>query len=95
MTVQIQQGTRIRGVTEKFRPGAGATPPCRVIASACAALVAPAPVCGGLNRVPGPVQTWYPMWTGAGTGLRPTEYLSRSELSRSQGRDCGQRGKRK
>lgn len=30
-------------VTEKYVPGAGATPSCRIVASACAALVAPAP----------------------------------------------------
>lgn len=82
----------------------GATSPCRAVASADAALVAPTHVLEAYRIRTVPVRTEYQNRSRSRTDLRPDavpsldliRYLNRTEISTEistdTGRDCGERG---
>ena len=78
----------------------GATSPCRAVASADAAQVAPTHVLDEYRIRTVPVRTEYQNRSRSRTQLRPDEvqsldlkrYLNRTEISTDTGRDCGEKG---
>ena len=78
----------------------GATPPCRAVASANAALVAPTRVLEEYRISTVPVRTEYRNQSRSRTQSVPDavpsldlkRYLNRTEISTNSGRDCGEKG---